>query len=125
MSLANNTQLRVIKRTVILTSIIIGIILVTLPTPKKYIYGVIFGASINILNFRLMSITLEKSVNMPKRKIMPYVVGNYLIRYIIYGIILAIAAIADYISFIAVAGSLFMVKIVIISDSIYETIRSK
>ncbi|MTI46869.1 MAG: ATP synthase subunit I [Firmicutes bacterium] len=122
MSLIENTQKKIFKRVIILALLVIGILFLTLPNPKKYVYGIIFGATINLLNFRLMSITLSKSVNMPQHKIMPYVMANYFSRYIIYGVVLAVAAMADYISLLTAILGIFMVKIIIISDTFYDTI---
>lgn len=125
MSFEGNYQNKIIKRIVILVLISSGIIFLTLSNPKQYVYGLVFGASINVLNFRLMSLTLEKSIKMSPEKVMPYVAGNYMIRYIIYGIVLAISAIADYISLYTVILGFFMVKIVIISDTLYDVVKNK
>ena len=56
---------------------------------------------------------------------MPYVVGSYMARYIIYGVVLTIAALADYLNFYTVVLGFFMVKIVILSDTFYDTIKRK
>ena len=125
MSLLGNTQYKIIKRSIIVALFFIGILFFTFPNPKQYVYGMIFGTAINILNFRLMSLTLAKSVNLPQSKIVPYVVGNYFARYIIYGTVLAVAAIADYISFYTTIFGIFMVKIIIISDAFYDMIKQK
>lgn len=125
MSLQDNTQSKVIKRVLILTLLIIGVFFLVFPEPKPYIYGIIFGASINVLNFRLMSLTLEKAVKMSQNKIMPYVMGNYMVRYLIYGIVLTISAIADYINFYSTVLGLFIVKIVIIFDIFYDIIKDR
>ncbi len=72
-----------------------------------------------------MSLTLEKAVGMSNNKIMPYVVGNYMVRYLIYGIVLTISAIADYINFYSTVLGIFMVKTIIISDTFYDIIKGK
>jgi len=123
LSLQGNTQLKVIKRASAATLIVIGMLFFFIPNPKEYVYGMIFGASINMLNFRLMSLTLEKSAKMPQSKIIPYIVGNYIIRYLTYAIVLTVAAMADYISLYTVILGFFVVKLVIISDAFYETIK--
>lgn len=125
LSLLGNTQYKITKRAIILALFFIGIFFFTIPNPKQYVYGMVFGTTINLLNFRLMSLTLAKSVNLPQSKIIPYVVGNYFARYIIYGTVLAIAAIADYISFYTTIFGIFMVKIIIISDTFYDMIKHK
>ncbi|QIB27657.1 ATP synthase subunit I [Caloranaerobacter azorensis] len=125
MSLQDNIQYKIIKRVFILTILIIGVFFLVFPEPMPYIYGIIFGATINVLNFRLMSLTLEKAVGMSNNKIMPYVVGNYMVRYLIYGIVLTISAIADYINFYSTVLGIFMVKTIIISDTFYDIIKGK
>jgi hypothetical protein len=107
------------------TLVLIGIFLITIEDSSPYVYGIIFGVVINILNFRLMALTLEKSVKMPKHKIMPYVTANYFARYIIYGVVLTVGAVADYLNFYTVVLGLFMVKIVILADTFYAIIRGK
>lgn len=123
MSLVENTGYKITRRVLILTLIISGIFFFVFPNPKEYVLGLVFGAIINLLNFRLMTITLSKSVNMSQRQIMPYVIGNYGLRYIIYGTVLVVGAVADYLNFYTVVLGVFMVKIVIISDSFYDMIR--
>lgn len=125
MSLLNNTTQKIIKRIVIVNLILIGIILILVPSPKKYILGLMFGSIINILNFRLMSLTLSKSTKMPQHKVMPYVTANYMVRYIIYGIVLTISVVADYLSLFTVIIGFFMVKAVIISDTFFDIIFKK
>lgn len=125
MSLVGNTQYKVAKRVIILALLITGILFLTFPNPKSYVYGLIFGTVINLLNFRLMSLTLEKSVKMPPAKITSYVVANYFARYMIYGVVLGVAAIADYISLITTILGIFMVKIIILSDTFYDIMFKK
>ncbi|MBS4538329.1 ATP synthase subunit I [Clostridium sp. D2Q-11] len=123
LSLVQNTGYKIMKRVAILTAIISVIILIVVPDPKPYVLGLIFGAIINLLNFRLMSITLNKSVNMSQGKIMPYIVANYVARYLIYGVVLTVAAFANYLNFLTVILGIFMVKLTIISDAFYESIK--
>lgn len=125
MSLINNTQQKIIKRVIIVTLIFSGIFLIFIKNPTKYVYGLIFGSTINVLNFRLMSLTLEKSVHMAQHKVMPYVVTNYIVRYLIYGIVLSIAAIADYLSVFTVIIGFFMVKVIIITDTFFNMVSKK
>ncbi len=117
-----NYQFKIIIRALALALIFSGIILFLLPNPKEYIYGLIFGTSINVLNFRLMGITFEKAMNMPQKRIMPYIMSQYLLRYIIYAVMLVVSAVADYISLYTAILGLFMVKIVILSNPIYDII---
>jgi len=123
MSFGNNYQQEIMKRVLILMLILSGIILMTFSNPKQYVYGLVFGSVINVLNFRLMALSLEKSIYKSPDKITIHVMGNYIIRYMIYGIVLSIAAIADYISLLTVILGFFMVKLVIVSDTLYDTLK--
>ena len=125
MSLVENTQSKIVKRVGIITLILVGIFFLTFSEPLPYVYGIIFGATINVLNFRLLSLTVEKAVNMHPNKVMGYTVANYMVRYTIYGIVLTVAAMADYISFYTVVLGFFMVKIVILSDNFNDLIGKK
>lgn len=124
-TMEGNYQQKIIVRALGLALILSGIFWLLLPNPKEYIYGLIFSTSINVLNFRLMGITLEKAINMPSKNIMPYVVANYFVRYTIYGIMLVVSAVADYISLYTAILGLFMIKIVILSSPIYDIIVDK
>jgi len=123
LSLIENTGYKITRRVIILTLIISGVLLIVVPDPNPYVLGLIFGSIINLLNFRLMSMTLKKSVNMSQGKIMPYIVANYMARYLIYGIVLTVAAFADYLNFLTVILGIFMVKFTIIYDAFYESIK--
>ncbi|MGO1368657.1 MAG: ATP synthase subunit I [Senegalia sp. (in: firmicutes)] len=125
MSLTKDTEYKIVKRVIILTLMILGIILLAFPNPKDKLLGLVFGVIINLLNFRLMGLSLAKAMKMPQAQIMPYVVGSYMARYIIYGVVLTIAALADYLNFYTVVLGFFMVKIVILSDTFYDTIKRK
>ncbi|MFA5523170.1 MAG: ATP synthase subunit I [Tissierellales bacterium] len=120
--LEGNYQRKIIIRALLLALIFSGIILLLFPNPKEYIYGLAFGTSINVLNFKLMAITMEKALHMPQSRIKKYVMGNYSIRYLIYGVMLSISALADYINFYAAAVGILMIKIVIQSAVFYDLI---
>lgn len=125
MSLGENYFSTIIKRSIILVLIAIGIILLVSKEPKPYINGLIFGSTINLLNFRLMYISISKSVSLPPRKAQVYATTNYMIRYLIYGIVLVVAAKADYINLYATVASFLLVKIIILSDTFFDLIRGK
>ena len=125
MSLTKDTEYKIVKRVIILTLMILGVILLAFPNPKDKLLGLVFGVIINLLNFRLMGLSLAKAMKMPQAQIMPYVVGSYMARYIIYGVVLTIAALADYLNFYTVVLGFFMVKIVILADTFYDLVKRK
>lgn len=115
----------IIKRTIILGLILIGIILITIKEPKPYALGLIFGTSVGILAFMLMGKSVEKSVTMDPSRAYGYTVRQYFLRMFIYGLVLVIAALADYLSFLTVAIGLLMIKIVIVSLAIFDYFKDK
>lgn len=125
MSLGENYFSTIIKRSIILVILISAIILLIFKESKPYLYGIWFGAIINLLNFRLMYLSTKKAMTLSMRGAQSHIVINYLIRYMIYGLVLIIAAKADYINLYTAILGFFIVKIVIISDAFYDTIRKK
>lgn len=117
--------LKIIKRTIALSLVTSGILLIAIKNGKSYALGMIFGSSISILCFMLMGSSIKKAVHMDPKRAYGYSVGNYFIRYFIYAIVLIIAALADYLSFVTTALGLFTIKFVILSDTIYDTIKRK
>lgn len=125
MSLGENYFITIIKRSIILVAIISAIILVAFKEPKPYLYGLLFGSVINLLNFRLMYLSTKKAVTLSMRGAQSHIVINYLIRYMIYGLVLIVAAKADYINLYTAILGFFIVKIIILSDAFYDTVRKK
>lgn len=115
----------IIKKASILTLILIGIILITVENPKPYALGLIFGTSVDILTFLLMGKSIGRAMNMAPNKAYSYTVGQYFLRMFIYGLVLIIAAKADYLSFLTVALGLLMIKTVIISLAIWDYLKDK
>lgn len=127
--LGENIFKDIVKRSAIF--LITGIALIVAFTsmksidPKPYIYGFTFGVIINVLNFRLMSLSIKKSLKLNLGSAQKYTVGNYLVRYVIYGIVLYIAAVADYIDLLSVIVGFFAVKLIIITDNFYEIFKGQ
>lgn len=115
----------IIKRTIILSFIIIGIIFIGLKNSKPYVLGYIFGVSVNILTFKLMERSVERAVTMEPSKAYGYSVKQYMIRYLIYAIVLTVGALADYLSIFTVVLGLFTIKIVILSLAVIDQIKNK
>lgn len=123
--LGENIFMDILKRSaIVLVLAVIAIILIT-DNPKPYVYGLLFGMVINLLNFRLMSLSIKKALSLNPGKAQGYAVGNYLVRYLIYGIVLYIAATADYIDLLTVIIGFFTVKLIIISDTFFDLLKRK
>ena len=123
--LGENIFISIIKRSLILLLVGIIAIFIFASQPKPYIYGLVFGMIINILNFRLMSLSIKKALSLNEGAAQKYAMGNYLVRYLIYGIVLYIGAVADHINLLAVVVGFFTVKVIIISDTFYEQFKVK
>ncbi|MEW9094797.1 MAG: ATP synthase subunit I [Clostridiaceae bacterium] len=115
-----NYQLWIIKRTLSVALILSALILITFSNPKEYIYGLLFSTCITVLNFRLMCISIEKSLYMAQKKIKFFILTNYTIRTFIYGVVIFISYIADYLNFYTAILGLFSVKIIIIFSTFYK-----
>lgn len=115
----------IIKRTIVLSLFIVGILLIVMENGKFYALGMFFGSSISVLSFILMAFSIKRSVQMNPKRAYGYSVKNYFIRYFIYAVVLTIAALADYLSFVTTALGLFIIKFVILSSAIYDTIKRK
>ncbi|GMG95546.1 ATP synthase subunit I [Tepidimicrobium xylanilyticum] len=110
----------VAKRIGILSLIIIGTIFIFFPNPKPIILGYFFGTIISIISFKLMGNTINKAVKRPPRQATSYAVFHYMLRFIIYAIVLIIASKADYLNFFATAIGLTMVKNTIVLSTIFD-----
>lgn len=125
----DNLVKQIIRRDVSIVLVIIGMLYIGFKNPKPYILGMIFGTSIGILNFLLLSNTVKKAILMEPAKAYGYTMGNYIVRYTIYFVVLLIAALADYINLVTTVLGLLMIKIVIVFgallDTISETIKRK
>lgn len=121
--LGENIFTSIVKRALVIFAVAVVAILIIANEPKPYIYGLLFGMIINILNFRLMSLSIKKAIKLNPGTAQKITVGNYLVRYLIYGIVLYIAAVADYIDLLAVVVGFFTVKLIIVSDAFYDQFK--
>lgn len=112
--------LAIIKRVVVLSLIIIVAIGLGFKDPKPIILGFIFGTIISVLGFKLLHNTIERSVTMAPGRASGYSTAHYFLRYTIYGIVLSVAALADYLSFLGTFGGLMMIKFVILMSAIFD-----
>lgn len=116
----NDLVFKVAKRVSILSLFIIGISAFAFKDPKPIVIGYIFGAIISILGFKLLHNTINKAVEMTPSRASGYSMVHYFLRYIIYFVVLGVAALADYMNFPATILGLIMVKIVIMLSGIFD-----
>ncbi len=111
-------NLKIIRVVVICSLIILGFIAFLFENPKPIILGYILGTSISILSFNLINNSAIKLITMEPSMAKRRTYFNFLSRFLIYFIVLSIAAIADYLNLLATFIGLTMVK-----SAIYILIR--
>lgn len=116
----NDLVFRIFKRTLIFSLFIILLFFLVFKQAKPYISGYIFGVLISMAAFKLLHNSVNKSVTMTPNRAKSYANFQYLIRFLIYGIVLIVAAKADYLNFMTTFLGLIMVKLVIVSASIFD-----
>lgn len=108
------------KRIAIISLFVVGIVAFAFKEPMPIIQGYIFGTIISILGFKLLRNTINKAVEMTPSRASGFSMAHYMLRYIIYGVVLAVAALADYLNFPATLLGLLMIKIMILVSGIID-----
>lgn len=112
--------IKIYKRVVIISFFLIGISFILFSDPNPIILGYIFGTLISMVSLKLLDTTINKSIRMTPAKASAYSMVHYFLRFIIYFIVLAVSAIADYLNFPATVLGLLMVKFVIFVSTIFD-----
>ncbi|MGL6174455.1 MAG: ATP synthase subunit I [Cellulosilyticaceae bacterium] len=73
--------------------------------------GIFFGLTIALLKIKLMENTFSKAVVMPEAKAKVYTQRHYMIRYLLTGVVLLVAAIDPSISILGVFFGLVSMKV--------------
>ncbi|NLE25003.1 MAG: ATP synthase subunit I [Clostridiaceae bacterium] len=107
-------KLSVYKYTFIIALIVGAVSFFIVSDFKAFVYGLVFGTLIAVLNFNLLSNTMEKAAQMPSERAQRYASSKYYIRFAIYGIVLYISIIAPYINVIGTIIGLLTIKLVIL-----------
>lgn len=110
----------IILKSVFLTIMIAVIMVMAMPNWKEWVTGLAFGSFFGMLNFRLLALTLEKSVHKRPDKAQKYVMSQYCIRYILTAIVLFIGFKADYMEIIAVIIGILVIKMAVFVDTIVK-----
>lgn len=115
-----DVQHQITRKTLILAFLILVIILLFIPGKKEASLGLIYGTAINLLNFRLLEITLRKSVTKPPEKARIYVTSRYILRFFIVFVALYVAIKSPALNFLAAALGFLLIKFVIVFGAIFE-----
>lgn len=96
----------------ILFSLIMEIVGILVVNDKKgFTLGLLFGLIFSILKLMLMQNSIKKSVTMPEGKAQKYANVQYMIRYVLTGIVLLVAALEPTISLLGVFLGLLSMKV--------------
>ncbi len=116
----NDIIIKIYKRTLIISFIIMGFIFFTFKNPKPIVLGYMFGLIISMLSFKLLDNTISKAVKMPSGKANSYAFMHYILRYLIYFIVLFVAVEADYLNLLSAVLGLLMVKFTILVSTMVD-----
>ena len=116
---------RVTARGLILAGVISLVISLAVPNPNPIVKGFLLGSVINLLNFRLMSLAFIRMSTMPVQRVQGYAMGQYMIRYSIYGLVLFLAFRSPTTNGIATACGYFLVKSIILADTVLQRVQEK
>ena len=116
-------QVKLFKYTLIVMAVLSGLSALLLEKPLPFIYALIFGALIGILNFRNLALTLEKAVRMNPGQAQVYAGSRYVIRYLINGIVIFVSIRADYLNVLGAVLGLFLIKLLVVATNLFNDIN--
>ncbi len=116
----NDIIIKVYKRAIIVSFFIMGFSFFIFKNPKPIVQGYFFGLIISMLSFKLLDNTINRAVKMAPERSKAYTMLHYILRYLIYFIVLAVAGLADYLNFPATILGLLMIKFTIIVSTILD-----
>lgn len=112
-------EINYVTKGVIVYSLIVMILLLTTSTfSKPIMLGVVFGAIISVLNFRLLAITLQKSLTMPVSRAQIYSGTQYMMRMTITGVVLLVSIKSPNLNMIGTVIGLLGPKFVILAKTL-------
>lgn len=112
-------QIRDVNKGILIIDLIAVILIVFLSnSPKEMLTGLLFGSIIAMLNFRLLAISLQKSVTYPPTKAQIYSTSRYIIRMTIVGVVLFVSAKSPHISVIGTTIGLLSTKFSILGKRV-------
>lgn len=118
----NNTlekQIRDVIKGVVIIDLIAAILIIFLSSSaKEMLTGLLFGTIIAILNFKLLAISLQKSVTYPPTKAQIYSTSRYIIRMFIVGVVLFVSAKSPHINIIGTTTGLLSTKFSILGKTV-------
>ncbi|GAA0700553.1 ATP synthase subunit I [Paraclostridium ghonii] len=119
MNISLEKQIKEVNKGIVIIDLIAAILIVFLSnSPKEMLTGLVFGSIIAMLNFRLLAISLQKSVTYPTNKAQIYSTSRYIIRMIIVGVVLFVSAKSPHINIIGTTIGLLSTKFSILGKTL-------
>lgn len=88
--------------------------------PLRFILGLIFGSAISALNFKELSVTLRRAVEMSPARAQTFATKKYFFRYIVTAVVIYIAIVAPYINVIGTIVGLILIKFIILATNLFN-----
>lgn len=123
MAYTSDIQARTVKWSLAAMAILAAPAFLFLKEPLAFLYGLVFGGLIGILNFLELARTLERAVTMPVARAKSYTAVKYFLRYIIMALVLFVSVKADYINIIGTILGLLLVKFVVLATNLFDDRR--
>ena len=108
----------VTKGVIVYNFIVMILLLITSTFNKPMILGLVFGTIIAVLNFRLLAITLQKSLTMPVSRAQIYSGTQYMMRMIVTGVVLLVSIKSPNLNIIGAVIGLLGPKFVILAKTL-------
>lgn len=96
-----------------------------LKEPKPFIWGLVVGVGVSLLQFRQMAITMEKAVKMHVVSAQRYAAIHYFIRFITMGAVLYFSIKSSNVNYLGVIIGFLLLKFVIFGTNILNILFHK
>jgi hypothetical protein len=115
---------------IVKTTIIVGIILgagmfFLSEDGSRLLLGLAFGMVFSILNFRLLHLTIKKSMDMHPARAQSYVTSRYFLRYFLAGAVLYVAISNEAMHVLGTIIGLLLIKFVILVSNVILGMKKK
>jgi hypothetical protein len=115
---------------IVKTTIIVGIILgagmfFLSEDGSRLLLGLAFGMVFSILNFRLLHLTIKKSMDMHPARAQSYVTSRYFLRYFLAGAVLYVAISNEAMHVLGTIVGLLLIKFVILVSNVILGMKKK
>ncbi|WP_293398007.1 ATP synthase subunit I [Peptoclostridium sp.] len=104
----------VIKRVIAINFLTVLITFALGKFSQGLLFGLLFGSTISVLNFRLLALSVTKALEMSPGKAQIYASSRYLVRMLIIGAVVFVSIKAPYINTIGTIIGLLSAKLAVI-----------